>query len=280
MADIGKPAGGVTGATEAPKFQLGINKTQSNKFISHLLGLDHEHPSSKKGSRAWAPSLSGVKISDALQGIKVTPNFMFLLLFVGFFGWLFVIYWIRHNEPFAESVLGKPRVHSAGAAADRLIVAGVKKTFPVRTSSSTGEVYVPGVPSVAELNQQQAAAVQTQQAQQYSGTSPYGAPAMHGQLSGAQLAGSHPSYGYANANSHAYTPQPQYAHPNSGMPVHGAMIPSGPYLAGQGHQAIPVGSHVMMPHPVPVQQVNSYGGNYMLGIQTESGTKVKTIVSR
>ena len=54
---------------------------------------------------AWNPGIKGVKFSDMLQGINITPNFMLAMLFLAFTGWLFVIYWIRHNEPLANQVL-------------------------------------------------------------------------------------------------------------------------------------------------------------------------------
>jgi hypothetical protein len=49
-----------------------------------------------------------VKLSDVFKGITVTPNFMLAMMFVGFAAWLFVIYWIRHNEPLANQCLGTP----------------------------------------------------------------------------------------------------------------------------------------------------------------------------
>ncbi len=258
---------GGTGTKEVPTFSLHANK-KSNKFISHLLGLDQDAPS-KGNAKAFAPSMSGVKITDALQGIKVTPNFMFLLLFLGFFLWLFVIYWVRHNEPLADAVLGKPKVHAAAVAADRQLVNGIKKTFPVQTSARTGEVYVPGVPSHDAYTshdayngyyQQQPAAVPAHQAQSHFVAAPI----------------AHNGYAVQQFGQPAYvgtSPHQAFGAPQAVVPVHEAAMAPG---SGPFHAAIP-SSTIMPGHPQPYVVG---GGNYMVGVQTGSGTKVKTIVSR
>lgn len=131
-------------------------------FLSHLLGLDHDaHISTPHGSTSfqanaqghalqapgnstnWTRALSAVKLSDVLQGVRVTPNMLFMMLYASFVCWLFVIYWIRHHEPLANSVLGTNAPGCATAAADRRILAGTKLAFPGRTSSQTGDIYVP-----------------------------------------------------------------------------------------------------------------------------------------
>ena len=263
---------GGTGTKEAPSFSLHANKSgSSNKFISHLLGLDQEESTKGKG-KSFAPSLSGVKVTDALQGIKVTPNFMFLLLFLGFFAWLFVIYWIRHNEPLADAVLGKPKVHAAAVEADRHLVNGIKKTFPVQTSARTGEVYVPGVPShdAHQGYYQQQQAPQAQQYQQAQAQPTFAAaPISH---TGYALQGQ--QYGH---QGYVVAPAPQHAfgQPQGGAPMHeAAMVPQTPF-----HANMPA-SAMMHSGAQPAQPYVVGGGNYMVGVHTGSGTKVKTIVSR
>ncbi len=253
------------GTKDVPTFSLHASKKgNSNKFISHLLGLDHEEPS-KGAGKSFSPSLSGVKITDALQGIKVTPNFMFLLLFLGFFFWLFVIYWVRHNEPLADAVLGKPKVHAASVAADRQLVNGIKKTFPVQTSARTGEVYVPGVPHHDSYSAQYQQHQQGQFAPQHGQSAFVAAPVEPNGYALQHYA--HP--GYAGV-----APQHAFGMPQNGVPMHEAMmapahapfhanIPSQHMMQGGAHSPYVVGA-----------------GNYMVGVQTGSGTKVKTIVSR
>lgn len=143
---------------------MGGGDGHHHNFLSHLLGLDHDAHSHHGGhagaeglapsqSTGWNSALQSLKLSDALQGINVTPNFLFILLFLGFFSWLFVIYWVRHHEPLANSVLGVAAARSATAAEDRRLIAGTKYAFPTRTCPSMGDIYVPGVPEVTSLPQ-------------------------------------------------------------------------------------------------------------------------------
>lgn len=235
---------------DGPVFSLHAGK-KGNKFIAHLLGLDHEHPSGNGGSSPdkSAGALQGVKLSDAMAGIKLTPNFMFFLLFLGFFLWLFVIYWVRHHEPLANQVLGTPKAHPHKSAIDRQLVAGIKGAFPVQTSATTGEIYVPG--STPEHH----AAVPTQQTATPGATAVLPqtapAPAAYGVPGGntAPIPISATSYGIQAHNAAAYGAQ--YA---ASMPAH---------AMGGGQATLPA-KH----------------GSYIVGVPTESGTRARTIVSR
>ena len=90
-------------------------------LIARLLGLEKDAGAlggGEAGTHAAEPgappsqsvmysnALAGISLSEAFQGIRVTPNFLYLCLFAGFTFWLFVVYWIRHNEPLANQVLG------------------------------------------------------------------------------------------------------------------------------------------------------------------------------
>lgn len=97
----------------------------------------------------WA-ILRKAKLSDLLQGINVTPNILFLFLFLGFIAWLGVIYWIRHNEPLANQVLGSHR-GPGGHHADRHLVEGIKKSYPIQTPGIRGEIFVPNKPATTHL---------------------------------------------------------------------------------------------------------------------------------
>lgn len=207
-----------------------LHASRSNikgKFLSHLFGLDSKHPTSGK----WVPSFSGVKISDLLQGITLTPNVLFLLLFLGFFAWLFVIYWVRHNEPLANQVIGSPKGYAPTAAADRHLVAGIKKTLPVRTSSATGDFYVP-----------------------HNDSHLTGAHVLGGAQSPAGQAPVHPIYG---------APAGYMATPTSG-----------------GVQSLPMHlPAVARPH-LPAHPDYSNRHAYHVGVHTQDGPKLKTIVNR
>jgi hypothetical protein len=127
-----------------------------NNLVSQLLGLNQEQGANgsfgggagqitgtankKSGFNAAARKL---KLSDAFHGINVTPNFLFLCLFMGFVGWIWVVYFIRHHEPLANSVLGTGAAHSATTDADRRLMASVKRTIPCRTAPQGDGFYVP-----------------------------------------------------------------------------------------------------------------------------------------
>jgi hypothetical protein len=132
---------------------LGLDSTHHHHgFLAHLLGLDHDgggHHSSANhapGTHAtsqgaiWSSALQGMKLSHFLQGINFSANFGLLMMFVGFTLWLFVIYAIRHNEPFANQVLGTVPM-SESVATDRRLVNHLNIAMPVRISH--GDVYEP-----------------------------------------------------------------------------------------------------------------------------------------
>lgn len=142
---------------------LGYNQHAGHHgFLSHLLGLDHDHSShhlhesqvaslQADGSPApghapsqgaiWNSALQHVKLAHLFEGFKVTENFWLMTLFGCFIAWLFVVYWIRRHEPFANAVLGKTPV--CGNAADRRVISGASEAIPIRTSSQSNSFYVP-----------------------------------------------------------------------------------------------------------------------------------------
>ncbi len=145
----------------------------NNGFLSNLFGdgqnhgghehgahgehANHHHhhagelSSNPQGSAMWTSAFAGLKFSDLFRGITVTPNMMFLFLFLGFTGWLGVVYWVRHNEPFASQVIGTRTAHAPTGHADRKLVEGIRQALPFRTSPTAGMIYVPGVPSAEAM---------------------------------------------------------------------------------------------------------------------------------
>jgi len=145
-------------------------------LIARLLGLDKDagalgggeggaESAGQTGSDAGqAPSqsamysnaLAGISLAEAFKGIRVTPNFLYLCLFSGFTLWLFVVYWIRHNEPLANQVLGSGPMHTRSVVDDRRLLNSVKDAMPFRTSATFGDIYTPNaphVPPVAPMDQ-------------------------------------------------------------------------------------------------------------------------------
>lgn len=160
----------------------------------------------------WA-ILRKAKFSDLLQGINVTPNILFLFLFLGFIAWLGIIYWIRHNEPLANQVLGSHR-GLGGHHADRHLVEGIKKSYPIQTPGITGEIFVPNKPVATHLQ-----------------------PA-HPLFGQPNTGNGHHSYGQAQAASH-----PAPARQPATQPArHGAQLPSG--TRGLGNTYLLANPHI------------------------------------
>lgn len=254
-------------------FSLHASK-KSGKLISHLLGLDHAQSSSAGTNSHVLAFFKSIKLSDLFQGVKFTPTFMFFLLFFGFFLWIFVIYWVRHHEPLANQVLGSSKADAQKALADRRLVNGIKNAFPVQTSSSTGEIYVPGVapvpPQQVQVNvaqQSMPAAVQTAptqgnvaQPQAYAGG--YQVSAAPVMLASPSSSASVPAqFGTAAAAPQvplSTTPMPMNAYGRVVMPISAA-----------SPGAVPAASAYPAPHT-----------NYMVGVPSSSGPRLKTIVNR
>ncbi len=140
---------------------LGLDHNNHHNILSHLLGLDHDchdagHADGGHGDHGdhapegqapqqtviWNSALQSMKLSNLFAGIHISPNVLFFLMFSAFVGWLFVLYWIRHNEPFANQVLGS-NAYSPTAAADRRMIAGVRSAMPFRTTATGGYIYTP-----------------------------------------------------------------------------------------------------------------------------------------
>lgn len=210
-------------------------------------------------------SVKGVKLSDMLQGINVTPNFMLAMLFLGFTAWLFVIYWIRHNEPLANQVLGTPQACAPTAYQDRQLVKGLKHALPIRTSDRTGNFFTPE----EKLRQQQ-----SQHSNQASFHQSVVMPNKR-------------AYGTGNRSLH-------YAPPGTG---HARVLKS-----GREHVLVPHPEPMVMAPGMHQRQMNSVqhgyssrkatrqypntyntnhnGSHYHLPISSADGIKLKTVVNR
>lgn len=148
---------------------LGYNNNNGHhSFLSHLLGLDHDahhHGGHGDGGHGdgghdgghgghgdggqnpsqtpiWTSALQGMKLSHALEGIKISINVWFFFFYVACISWLFVIYWLRHHEPLANAVLGRGAAKYETAAADRRIIDNCRDATPLRTSQ-TQAMYAP-----------------------------------------------------------------------------------------------------------------------------------------
>ncbi len=116
-------------------------------------GVDHGHDHGDHGhdssgghpdqSPIWSQAMQGMKLNDFISSIKITPNHLLLFMFMGFTGWLGVIYWIRHHEPMANHLLGSGPAYT-NSHADRLLINGAREALPIKTTPGSGQVYTPG----------------------------------------------------------------------------------------------------------------------------------------
>ena len=154
-----------------------------HSFLAQILGLDHQdhahlaHHGAEGASdqmpsqtAAWSSALQGLRIENLIAGINITPNHLLIMLFAAFIGWLGVIYFIRHHEPFANQVLGSSAAYAPTAGADQRLINSSRDALPFKTSASSGIVYVPqpqtslalsrqGSPQNANLSQAMSAAL-------------------------------------------------------------------------------------------------------------------------
>ncbi len=84
------------------------------------------------------------------EGLKINTGMRFAILFIAFAGWLYIIYWIRHHEPFANQAIGVQTSLAPTANEDKRMVAAIKNAFPWRTSANMGNLFVPS-PQGAQL---------------------------------------------------------------------------------------------------------------------------------
>ncbi len=153
---------------------FGLNHSDVN---SHPVG-SHQRPASvgrHSPNTAHQHALANIKLSHFLEGIHVTANFGWAALFSFFILWLFVVYWVRHHEPFANQVLGSvPQTSSVYA--DRRLVNGIKTAFPIRISPDTGTVYEPLPGGQNSTTSFAAGAPSSVQAASVSSTQLFGSP--------------------------------------------------------------------------------------------------------
>lgn len=125
----------------------GSAQSYLHRFITRLLGSDNSErdvqPALSQGFPVplWVSAFRSMKLSDIFQGITLSANVWWLLLFLAFISWLFVIYWIRHHELTINKVLGNKLGHSLTTSYDRRIVDAVQGALPTQISFETPAGY-------------------------------------------------------------------------------------------------------------------------------------------
>ncbi len=90
--------------------------------------------------------LDGYKFEHLTEGLRINNGTRFAVLFIAFFGWLYIVYWVRHHEPLLQQSLGISATVAPTSAQDKSIVASIKNAFPFKPSADFGKIYVPSPP--------------------------------------------------------------------------------------------------------------------------------------
>ncbi|MDZ4834243.1 MAG: hypothetical protein SGJ27_10740 [Candidatus Melainabacteria bacterium] len=107
-------------------------------------------PQQKQKKGAPAPTF---KFMDIFKGWKMTVNGITALFFIGYALWLVVLYFIRHNEPLANQVIGTPNAGAPTSDYDRILVGGAKFALPIQATGTHG-FYTPGAKQYAHAQAQ------------------------------------------------------------------------------------------------------------------------------
>jgi hypothetical protein len=78
-----------------------------------------------------------------IDGLRISNGVRFAILFIAFFGWLYVVYWLRHHEPPLNQSADMSSVPSSSAKQDGSMMASIRNAFPFKTSEDSGKLYVP-----------------------------------------------------------------------------------------------------------------------------------------
>lgn len=140
--------GAATDNSDAKRFGFSFDQTQGMSATQPNLSAQHQTlkgSASKVKMPGLLSAFASFNFMSLFKGINITPNHLLILLFLFFFFWLFVVYWIRHNEPLANQVLGSSHAFAPTAQQDRHLINGVKEAYPVRTSPTSGQIWTPPI---------------------------------------------------------------------------------------------------------------------------------------
>jgi hypothetical protein len=144
---------------------------KSGNFMVQLLEHDfhnnqnrfpfHQHNAQQKKAPSqftiWTSALKHMKFSKAFDGVGLNNSTGMLCMFLFFLAWLFVVYTIRHHDPFAKQIIVNTagKVLSPHRQLDNRVVSGVKTALPVRMTPETGTIFVPGANTTVSASEQQ-----------------------------------------------------------------------------------------------------------------------------
>lgn len=261
----------------------------------HRESVHHHEVAQEGNASSTAAYNAGIKLSDIFSGIKITPNGLTALFFVGYAAWLFVIYFIRHNEPLANHVLGTPTAGSPTSHQDRIIVGATKNALPIQAVGSSG-FYTPDKKHYAasKLNSLQEPLPHLGDPTSFSSQSEM---ARSGNATDPMTQGGFGSaaFGYkpiaAQGNNHSrilhvgrerivvHHPEPL---PGEAEQSHNSFAPHQTY-APTPYRTSSQSLDMMSPqsnfNQYAAQQVTT-NGNYNMPVHTQEGMKLRTVVNR
>lgn len=102
---------------------------------------------------------------NLIEGLRINNGIRFSILFIAFFGWLYIVYWLRHHEPLKHQAIGMSTVSTVTTPQDKSIIASIKNCFPLKTSADFGTLYVPTPEDTPPENQYMAPRIQSKETQ-------------------------------------------------------------------------------------------------------------------
>ncbi len=118
-----------------------------HSIIAQLLGIHNHHHilHAQSGNPHGLPMgvLPGIRLGLLLEGITLSPGFLFFVLFSGLIGYLFFIHWLSRHDPLAARVM-QSHGQSMVNPLDSSIVKGTLDAYPIKTNPNGSYVYVPG----------------------------------------------------------------------------------------------------------------------------------------
>ena len=134
----------------------GASGGQEGQSSGHAGGQEGQHSGHTggfgdfSGADILGSNLQNISWSTLFEGLKINSGVRFVVVFTAFISWLYVIYWIRHHEPFSNQVIGVSAPRTSTSDADRSILGRITKVFPFQTPAIANSSFYAPTPGGAE----------------------------------------------------------------------------------------------------------------------------------
>ncbi len=132
----------------------GANTPGHHSILAQLLGINqHHHIMHAQSTNPHGLPLGvlpGFRFGLLLEGVKLSPGFLYFILFSFLIGYLFFIHWLRHHDPLAKQVI---QIHNQASInpLDSSIVSGIQEAYPIKNQSGGTTIYTPGSDAVGQI---------------------------------------------------------------------------------------------------------------------------------